>query len=61
MSTNDNERRIRIPNSAVPAPGKCTKCGSLKFEMRNYMVLWQDGDIHCADCGEFFRSFGTGK
>jgi ribosomal protein S27AE len=39
---------------------KCPDCGNDQFEMRNYSLMWHDGDIHCARCGKFIRSFDAG-
>jgi hypothetical protein len=38
---------------------KC-ECGSTEFVIRNYSMMWHDGDIHCAQCGKFIRSFDAG-
>lgn len=38
----------------------CPECGSTEFEMRNYSMMWHDGDIHCAKCGRFIRRFDAG-
>ncbi len=35
----------------------CPGCGSREFEMRNYEMMWHEGDIHCAKCGKFIRRF----
>jgi transcription initiation factor TFIIIB Brf1 subunit/transcription initiation factor TFIIB len=39
---------------------KCPECGSTEFEMRNYEMMWHEGDIHCAQCGRFIRRFDAG-
>jgi uncharacterized Zn finger protein (UPF0148 family) len=39
---------------------KCPDCGSTEFEMRNYEMMWHEGDIHCAQCGKFIRRFDAG-
>ena len=38
----------------------CPKCGSKKFEVRNYDMMWHDGDVHCADCGTYVRMYDAG-
>lgn len=45
---------VGLPNT------KCPECGSEEFEMRNYSMMWHEGDIHCAKCGEFIRTFDAG-
>lgn len=37
----------------------CPKCGSCPqyHEIRNYDIVWGDGDIHCTECGTRVRSF----
>jgi Zn ribbon nucleic-acid-binding protein len=41
-------------------PAKCPECGATDFEMRNYEMMWHEGDIHCARCGKFIRRFDAG-
>jgi Zn finger protein HypA/HybF involved in hydrogenase expression len=40
----------------------CPKCGSHpdRHEIRNYSMMWHDGDIHCVDCGTFVRDYDAG-
>lgn len=40
----------------------CPKCSASPehYEIRNYDMMWHDGDIHCGQCGEFIRSFDAG-
>jgi transcription initiation factor TFIIIB Brf1 subunit/transcription initiation factor TFIIB len=38
----------------------CPNCGSKEFEMRNYSMMWHEGDIHCVKCGKFIRTFDAG-
>lgn len=59
MNTDDSGREI--PNS-IMANGRtpCPKCGSFSREMRNYSMMWHEGDIHCAACGTFIRYFDAG-
>lgn len=45
---------------SIGKPIPCPKCGGTTFEMRNYSMMWHDGDIHCAACGEFIRVFDAG-
>jgi uncharacterized Zn finger protein (UPF0148 family) len=39
---------------------KCPECGATEFEMRNYEMMWHEGNIHCAQCGKFIRRFDAG-
>jgi len=39
---------------------KCPECGSAAFEMRDYELMWHEGNIHCAECGKFIRRFDAG-
>lgn len=41
-------------------PWTCPKCGSKETELRNYNMMWHDGDVHCAGCGEFVRTWDAG-
>jgi hypothetical protein len=47
-------------NAVAVANTQCPECGSREFEMRNYSMMWHDGDIHCAKCGKFIRRFDAG-
>lgn len=40
----------------------CPKCGSSprRHEIRNYSMMWHDGDIHCIDCGTYVRGYDAG-
>lgn len=40
----------------------CPQCGSppSAHEMRNYNMMWHDGDIHCVLCGTYVRSWDAG-
>lgn len=59
MNTDANGKEIM--NSALTVNNtKCPKCGSTTFEMRNYDMMWHEGDIHCASCGTFIRDFDAG-
>ncbi len=58
MNTDDHGKEIR--NSHLSVPTTCPDCGSAEFEMRNYSLLWHEGDIHCARCGKFIRTFDAG-
>lgn len=44
----------------VGLPGVVCQCGSTDFEMRNYSMMWHDGDVYCAQCGKFIRSWDAG-
>jgi hypothetical protein len=44
-------------------PGKkCPKCGSCPkhHEVRNYSMMWHEGDIHCNICESYVRLFDAG-
>lgn len=40
----------------------CPKCGSPpnEHEVRNYDLIWGDGDIHCCICGTYVRGYDRG-
>ncbi len=58
MNTDDQGRDM--PDSIFSMIGVCPKCGGTEFEVRNYSMLWHDGDIHCAVCGRYIRGFDAG-
>jgi transcription initiation factor TFIIIB Brf1 subunit/transcription initiation factor TFIIB len=43
-------------------PEECPKCGSkpLKVRVEDYDRVWHDGNIVCAKCGQFIRSYDAG-
>jgi hypothetical protein len=30
------------------------------YDVRNYDEMWRDGDVHCAQCGAFIRTYDAG-
>jgi transcription elongation factor Elf1 len=59
MNTDDQGKVIE--NSSLHVNNtKCPNCGSIEFEMRNYSMMWHEGDIHCANCGQFIRYYDAG-
>lgn len=40
----------------------CPKCDSPpeSHEIRNYSMMWHDGDIHCTICNTYVRSYDAG-
>lgn len=62
MNTDDSGKEI--PNSVFSGPGTpCPTCGdkdSKNREVRNYSMMWHEGDIHCTVCGGFIRTFDAG-
>jgi hypothetical protein len=40
----------------------CPKCGAdpSKHEVRNYSMMWHEGDVYCLMCNTFVRSFDAG-
>lgn len=38
----------------------CLHCGSKEYEVRNHDPRWGDGEIHCKNCGTYFRDFDSG-
>ena len=59
MNTDDQGKEM--PNSAFHVNNTtCPKCGSTEFELKNYSMMWHEGDIHCAKCGQFIRYYDAG-
>lgn len=40
----------------------CPKCNSTpcNHEVRNYDLMWHDGDVHCKKCGAYVRTYDAG-
>lgn len=40
----------------------CPKCdsGPQDHEVRNYDMMWHDGDVYCVKCGTYVRSYDAG-
>lgn len=39
---------------------KCPQCGGTNFEVRNYDMMWQDGDVYCIPCNFYVRGYDAG-
>jgi uncharacterized Zn finger protein (UPF0148 family) len=39
---------------------KCPKCGGSNFEVRNYDLMWHDGEVWCTDCDVYVRGYDAG-
>ena len=55
-----DEKNNEVEGVLTVSNTQCPKCGSTEFEMRNYEMMWHEGDIHCEKCGEFIRHFDAG-
>lgn len=58
MNTDDEGKVMN--NTFMSGGGTCPNCGCTQTEMRNYSMMWHEGDIHCAECGTFIRTFDAG-
>ena len=40
----------------------CPKCDSLpsEHEVREYDMMWHDGDVYCRKCGSYVRMYDAG-
>jgi len=38
----------------------CPHCGSDHTSVKNYNMMWHDGDITCDDCGGYVRMYDAG-
>lgn len=40
----------------------CPKCDSppQDHELRNYSMMWHDGDVYCTKCNEYVRMWDAG-
>jgi len=40
----------------------CKKCGAppSEHELRDYSMLWHDGDVYCRKCGSYVRMWDAG-
>ena len=40
----------------------CKKCGSAPKDhiVKNYSMMWHDGDVYCKKCGEYVRMYDAG-
>lgn len=56
-----HEDRIKIePNHLINDYKKCPVCGGTHFEVRNYDLMWHDGDVYCIDCNVWVRTYDAG-
>jgi hypothetical protein len=58
---NTDENGKVMENSTFSSKSTCQKCGAVgKTELRNYSMMWHEGDIHCTVCGAFIRVYDAG-
>jgi hypothetical protein len=67
MKKNDDEKFKLVAgtnssgmNHGVNTYKKCPKCGGTNFEVRNYDMMWHDGDVWCVDCDVYVRGYDAG-
>lgn len=49
------------PNHLINDYKKCPMDSThTGFDVRNYDEMWRDGDVHCAQCGTYIRSYDAG-
>jgi hypothetical protein len=43
-------------------PDECPNCKAkpLEVEVKNYSLMWHDGDVCCVSCGHKIRSYDAG-
>jgi uncharacterized Zn finger protein (UPF0148 family) len=59
MNTDDKGNVIKDSSLTVNNT-VCPECGSTEFELKNYSMMWHDGEIYCAKCGKYIRLFDAG-
>jgi hypothetical protein len=62
LSIEDLNKRTQTTPDKDPLPTwKCSAegCKSTKTIVTNWDPMWRDGDVVCASCGVFVRSFDT--
>jgi hypothetical protein len=47
-------------NHMINTYQKCPSCGGTNFEVRNYSLMWHDGDVYCKDCDVYVRGYDAG-
>ena len=52
---------FHLISTAGGNPKVCKNCGAgpEKWEIRNYDMLWRDGEIYC-QCGQYIRMYDAG-
>jgi hypothetical protein len=62
MSNICNKCKIKNPKHSENNCPNCPKCGAdpSHYEMRNYSMMWHEGDIYCTLCDTFIRYFDAG-
>lgn len=58
---NDDPDRVVMTGLYDGSPN-CPNCGAppSEQEVRNYSMMWHDGDVHCTRCGTRVRSYDAG-
>lgn len=56
-------QRISDQKRSIPAvQTDCPNCGAppSQHQLRNYSMMWHDGDIYCRNCGAYVRMYDAG-
>jgi uncharacterized Zn finger protein (UPF0148 family) len=62
----DLEKDLNVPSEdgsimhGINTYKKCPKCGGTNFEVRNYSMMWHDGDVYCVPCNQYVRGYDAG-
>ena len=65
MSNKDPEFVLRpsgdgFVNCGINTYKRCPKCDGINFEVRDYDMMWHDGEVWCIDCNVYVRSYDAG-
>jgi hypothetical protein len=47
-------------NHLINTADRCPQCSGTNFTVRDYSLLWHDGEVWCLDCNVFVRSYDAG-
>lgn len=59
----DSQNEIKVIEVEIALDNdrnRCKKCGSKDLEVRNYNMMWHDGDLYCKMCDTFVRTYDAG-
>jgi len=61
MSTEDAKvKQVLNKLDGIDDRNMCKVCGGDNLELRNYDMMWHDGDIYCKDCNIRVRGYDAG-
>lgn len=59
-SKTSTEQFVLVGGHGINAYKKCPKCNGTNFTVKNYDMMWHDGEVWCVDCNVYVREYDAG-